>query len=101
MRGAGTVARIDRIEVCKRVSYLKINKDENEDDARAAEEDMVPDEQVCTAEDDESFCYTVTTDNDGNVIYSDLAGRFPISRIIHRYELFLCMVCLQMQLYYG
>ena len=51
--------------------------DENED-ARAAEEDMAPDEQTCTAEDDEMFCYSITIDNDGNVIYSDLAGRFPI-----------------------
>ena len=52
--------------------------DENEDDARAAEEDMAPSGQSCTAEDDEMFCYSITTENNGNVIYSDLAGRFPI-----------------------
>ena len=52
--------------------------DENEDDAQAAEEDMVPDEQACTAEDNEMFCYSITTDNNSNIIYNKLAGRFPI-----------------------
>ena len=52
--------------------------DENEDDARATEEAMVLDKQACTAEDDEIFCYSITTDNDGNIIYSDLVGPFSI-----------------------
>ena len=39
---------------------------------------MAPDKQACIAEDDEIFCYSITTDNNDNVIYSDLAGRFPV-----------------------
>ena len=52
--------------------------DENEDDARVTEEAMAPDKQACTAEDNEIFCYSITTDNNGNIIYSDLAGPFSI-----------------------
>ena len=43
--------------------------DENQDDAWAAEEDMTRDKQICTAEDDEMFWYSITTDIDGNAIY--------------------------------
>ena len=43
---------------------------------------MAPDNQACTAEDNEMFCYSITTDNDGNVIYSNLAGQFPIESYI-------------------
>ena len=47
-------------------------------DAREELHDMEPAEQVLSAIDDELFCYSITTDNDGNVVYSDLPGRFPI-----------------------
>ena len=47
-------------------------------DARAQVDDMAPMEQVCSAIDDEMFCFSVTTEYEGNVIYSDLPGRFPI-----------------------
>ena len=47
-------------------------------DARAIVNDMTPVQQMCTAIDDEMYCYSVTTDNDGDVLYSDLAGRFPV-----------------------
>ena len=53
---------------------------------------MAPDEQACTAEDDEMFCYSVTTDNDGNVIYSDLAGQFPIEPYTGMKYFFVCYV---------
>ena len=53
---------------------------------------MAPDEQACTAEDDEMFCYSVTTDNDGNVIYSDLVGRFPIESYTGMNYFFVCYV---------
>ena len=75
--------------------------DENEDDARAAEEDMAPDEQACTAEDDEMFCYSVITDNDGNVIYSDLAGQFPIESYTGMNYIFVCYVYKCNYIYYG
>lgn len=44
-------------------------------DAREELQDMEPTEEVLTAIDDKIFCYSITTDNDGNVIYSDLPGR--------------------------
>ena len=47
-------------------------------DAREELHDMEPAEQVLSAIDDELFCYSITTDNDGNVVYSDLPRRFPI-----------------------
>ena len=47
-------------------------------DARAIVDDMTPVQQMCTTIDDEMYCYSVTTDNDGNVLYSNLAGRFPV-----------------------
>ena len=52
--------------------------DKNEDDARAAEEVMAPNQQACTTEDDENFRCSITTDNGSNVIYSNLPGQFPI-----------------------
>ena len=48
------------------------------EDARAQVDDMAPEQQVCTAIDDEMFCFSITTNYDNNVIYSDLPGRFPI-----------------------
>ena len=62
---------------------------------------MAPGKQICTATDDEMFCYSITTDNNGNVIYSDLAGKFPIESYVYRYELLFCLLCLQVQLRYG
>ena len=47
-------------------------------DAREALPDMEPTEEALSAIDDEILCYSITTDNDGNVVYSDLPGRFPI-----------------------
>ena len=59
---------------------LRSTQDNKDDinDARAQVDDMAPTEQLCTAIDDEIFCYSITTDNVGNVIYSDLPGQFPI-----------------------
>ena len=51
---------------------------------------MSPAEEICAAEDDEIFCYSITTDNDGNVIYSDLAGRFPIESYAGMNYYFVC-----------
>ena len=39
---------------------------------------MAPEDLICPAEEDEMFCNGITTDNNGNVTYSDLAGKFPI-----------------------
>ena len=47
-------------------------------DTRAQVDNMAPLEQVCTAIDDEMFCFSVTIAYDGNVIHSDLPGRLAI-----------------------
>ena len=39
---------------------------------------MSPPEQVCTAIDDEMFCFAILADQNENTIYSDPAGRFPV-----------------------
>ena len=64
-------------------------------DARAQVDDMAPREQVCSAIDDEMFCFSVTTEYEGNVIYSDLPGRFPIESYAGMN--FFCRLHLQMQ----
>ena len=38
------------------------------------------------------FCNSITTDNDGNVIYSNLAGRFPIESYAGMNYYFVCYV---------
>ena len=67
-------------------------EDDNGIDARATEEDMVPQEQMCSAEDDDMFCYSITTNNDGNVIYSDSAGRFPVELYAGMNYFLICYV---------
>ena len=47
-------------------------------DARAQVDNMSPPEQVCTAIDDEMFCFAILADQNEDTIYSDLAGRFPV-----------------------
>ena len=48
-------------------------------DARLQVEDMNPPaEQVCTAIDDEMFCFAVLADTNEGTIYSDLTGQFPV-----------------------
>ena len=47
-------------------------------DARQYVDDMNPEEHVCTAEDDEMFCFAVLADQNEGTVYSDLAGRFPV-----------------------
>ena len=38
------------------------------------------------------FCYSITTDNNGNVIYSDLTGRFLIESHTGMNYYFVCCV---------
>ena len=38
------------------------------------------------------LCYSVTTDNNGNMIYSDLAGRFPTKSCAGMNYYFVCYV---------
>ena len=53
---------------------------------------MTPYEQACTVEYDEMFYCSITTDNNGNVIYSDLAGQFPIESYTGMNYYFVCHV---------
>ena len=53
---------------------------------------MAPDNQACTAEDNEMFCYSITTDNNSNIIYNKLAGRFPIEPYTGMNYYFVCYV---------
>ena len=47
-------------------------------DARLAVDDMNPPQQICTAIDNEMFCFAALADANEDTIYSDLAGRFPV-----------------------
>ena len=47
-------------------------------DARELVDDMQPPQQICSAIDDEMFCYAALADQHENTIYNDLAGRFPV-----------------------
>ena len=68
------------VRVRKGVQSTKSNRQEVLD-ARADVDDMVPPEHVCTAIENEMFCYVVTRDEHGNTIYSDLTGRFPVEQV--------------------
>ena len=46
-------------------------------DARRDVQDMSPKQHICTAREDELFCYSVL-DNKQDTIYSDLTGQFPV-----------------------
>ena len=46
--------------------------------ARAQVNNMIPPEKLCTAIDDEIFCFDILVDQNEDTIYSDLAGRFPV-----------------------
>ena len=39
---------------------------------------LLPTEDVCLAEEDDIYCYTVLGDKHERTIYSDLSGRFPV-----------------------
>ena len=47
-------------------------------DARLEVADMNPPEQMCSAVDDEMFCFAALADANEDTMYSDLTGRFPI-----------------------
>ena len=47
---------------------------------------MNPPHQICTAIDNEVFCFAALMDANNNTIYSNLAGRFPVwSSVGHQY----------------
>jgi hypothetical protein len=60
--------------------------------ARQEVEDMDPAEQVCSAIENEVFCFAILRDETDNTIYSDLAGRFPIESFTGMNYVFVCYV---------
>ena len=67
-------------------------------DAQAQVDDMAPQKLLCMAIDNKMFFFSATTDNNGNVVYSDLPGCFPIKSYG---DDFFCRIRLQVQLYYD
>ena len=61
-------------------------------DACAQVDDMAPTKKMCTAIDDEMFCYSITTENDSNVIYSNLPGRFPVQLFTGKNYIFVAYI---------
>ena len=46
--------------------------------ARQEVEDLAPMQQMCSAIENEMFCFAILRDENENTIYSDLTGQFPI-----------------------
>ena len=61
-------------------------------DAREEVNDMAPQQQICSAIDDEMFCYSILRSTDGNTIYSDLTERFPIESYTGMNYIFVCYI---------
>ncbi len=47
-------------------------------DAQMDVSDMNPQEQACSANEDEMFCFAMLADANENTLYSDLTGQFPV-----------------------
>ena len=61
-------------------------------EARIEVDDMAPAEQMCSAIKNEMFCFAILRDNEGNTIYSDITGRFPIESYTGMNYVFVCYV---------
>ena len=61
-------------------------------DAREEVNDMAPQEQICSAIDNDMFCYSILRSKEGNTIYSDLTGRFPIESYTGMNYIFVCYI---------
>ena len=59
------------------INSTRKNKQEIRD-ARQDIKNMFPTEHVCSATEDEMFCYAFIGDTHKDTIYSDLTGRFPV-----------------------
>jgi len=53
---------------------------------------MEPTEQICSAIENELFCFAILRDETENTIYSDLTGRFPIESYTGMNYIFVCYV---------
>ena len=61
-------------------------------EARQIVDDMQPQQEVCTAIDNEMFCFAALADQNENTIYSNLAGRFPVQSFSGMNYIFIAML---------
>ena len=61
-------------------------------DARLLINDMNPPEQLCTAIDDEMFCFAVLANENEGTIYSDQTGRFTVRSYSGKNYIFMAYV---------
>jgi hypothetical protein len=61
-------------------------------EARQDVDDMAPAEQMCSAIENEMFCFAILRDGEGNTIYSDLTGSFPVESYTGMNYIFVCYV---------
>ena len=61
-------------------------------DARENVDDMDPTEQVCSALEDEMFCFAMLADSNEGTIYSDLPGRFPVQLFTGKNFIFVAYI---------
>ena len=55
-------------------------------------EDLAPIQQMCSAIENEMFCFAILRDEEENTIYSDLIGRFPTESYTGIYYIFVYYV---------
>ena len=63
------------------------------EDARRIVSDMTPTKHVCSAHEDNIYCFAAIGDKNENTIYSDLTGQFPVRSYDGMVYIF-CYVCL-------
>ena len=61
-------------------------------DARLAVDNMNPPHQICTAIDNEMFCFAALSDANEDTIYSDLAGQFPVGWFAGNQYIFIAYI---------
>jgi hypothetical protein len=61
-------------------------------EARQEVEDVAPVQQMCSAIENEMFCFAIIRDETENIIYSDLKGRFLIESYTGMNYIFVCYV---------
>ena len=61
-------------------------------EARQEIDDLAPVQQMCSAFENEMFCFAILRDENENTIYSDLTGRFPIESYTGMNYIFVCYI---------
>ena len=61
-------------------------------DARLDLEDMNPPQQICSAQEQNVYCYAALADTNTGTIYTDLPGPFPVRSVRNMQYIFVCYV---------